>query len=61
MIKNLIKAYEIRIKKLEWMSDVTKQKALDKLMAFTPKIGYPEKWKTYDGLEISRDSFSKTG
>lgn len=57
MIKNLIKAYEIRIKKLEWMSDVTKQKALDKLMAFTPKIGYPEKWKTYDGLEISRDSF----
>ncbi len=57
MIKNLVKAYEIRIKKLEWMSDVTKQKAHDKLMAFTPKIGYPEKWKTYDGLEISPDSF----
>lgn len=57
MIKNLVKAYEIRIKNLTWMSDVTKQKALDKLMAFTPKIGYPEKWKTYEGLEISRDSF----
>lgn len=57
MIKNLIKAYEIRIKGLEWMSDVTKQKALDKLHAFTPKIGYPVKWRTYDGLNISRDSF----
>lgn len=57
MIKNLIKAYEIRIKNLEWMSDVTKQKALDKLAGFTPKIGYPEKWRTYEGLEISRDSF----
>jgi putative endopeptidase len=57
MIKNLVKAYEIRIKKLDWMSDVTKKKALEKLMAFTPKIGYPEKWKTYEGLDISRDSF----
>jgi putative endopeptidase len=57
MIKNLIKAYEIRIKNLDWMSAVTKQKALDKLHAFTPKIGYPVKWKTYEGLDISRDSF----
>lgn len=57
MIKNLIKAYEIRIKNLDWMSDVTKQKALAKLHAFTPKIGYPVKWKTYDGLAISRESF----
>lgn len=57
MIKNLVKAYEIRIKKLEWMSDVTKQKALDKLKAFTPKIGYPEKWRTYDGLEITSQTF----
>jgi putative endopeptidase len=57
MIKNLVKAYEIRIKNLEWMSDVTKQKALDKLKAFTPKIGYPEKWRTYEGLEISSTTF----
>lgn len=57
MIKNLIKAYEIRIKGLDWMSDVTKQKALDKLMTFSPKIAYPSKWRTYDGLEISRTSF----
>ena len=57
LIANLVKAYEIRIKQLDWMSDVTKQKALDKLKAFTPKVGYPDKWKTYDGVVISRDAF----
>jgi putative endopeptidase len=57
LIKNLVKAYEIRIKNLDWMSDITKQKALDKLNTFTPKIGYPSKWKTYEGLTISRDAF----
>ena len=57
LVSNLVKAYEIRIKNLDWMSDVTKQKALDKLHAFTPKIGYPDKWKSYDGLEIGSKSF----
>ncbi len=57
MVKNLIKAYEIRIKNLDWMSPETKEKALAKLYAFTPKIGYPEKWKTYQGLVISRTAF----
>lgn len=57
LIGNLIKAYEIRINNLEWMSAETKEKALAKLHAFTPKVGYPDKWKTYDGLEISRKSF----
>lgn len=57
MIKNLIKAYEIRIKKLDWMTDVTKKRALEKLYTFTPKIGYPEKWRNYDGLEISSTAF----
>jgi putative endopeptidase len=57
LVSNLVKAYEIRIKKLDWMSDATKQKALDKLHAFTPKIAYPDKWKTYEGLEIDRKSF----
>lgn len=57
MIKNLVKAYEIRIKGLEWMSDATKVKALDKLSTFKPKIGYTTKWRTYDGLVITRDSF----
>lgn len=57
MIKNLIKAYEIRIKNLEWMSEATKTKALDKLAGFTPKIGYPPKWRAYEGLVISRNAF----
>ena len=57
MIKNLVKAYEIRIKNLDWMSPATKEKALAKLYAFTPKIGYPQKWKTYDGLVIDRNKF----
>ncbi len=57
LVANLVKAYEIRIKNLEWMSDATKQKALDKLHAFTPKIGYPSKWKTYEGLDITPSTF----
>jgi len=57
LVSNLVKAYEIRIKNLDWMTEVTKQKALDKLHAFTPKIAYPEKWKNYDGLEINSGTF----
>ncbi|WP_439649247.1 M13 family metallopeptidase [Hufsiella arboris] len=57
LVANLRKAFEIRIKNLDWMSDVTKEKALAKLHAFTPKIAYPDKWKNYDGLEIDRNAF----
>jgi len=52
MIQNLVKAYEVSINNLEWMSDVTKQQALDKLHKFTPKIGYPDKWIDYSNLEV---------
>ncbi|MET0571338.1 MAG: M13 family metallopeptidase [Pedobacter agri] len=57
MIVNLRKAFEIRINGLEWMSAETKQKALAKLNAFTPKVGYPDKWKTYDGLVINKGTY----
>jgi putative endopeptidase len=57
LINNLRAAFEIRIKNLEWMSPDTKVKALEKLHAFMPKIGYPEKWKTYDGLVINRTTY----
>jgi putative endopeptidase len=57
LIKNLRSAFEIRIKNLDWMSPDTKEKALEKLHAFVPKIGYPEKWKNYDGLEITRTTY----
>jgi len=52
MIKNLLKAYEVSILALDWMSEETKQQALDKLHKFTPKIGYPDKWIDYSKLEV---------
>ncbi len=57
MIVNLRKAFEIRIKGLEWMSDETKKKALEKLAAFEPKVGYTTKWETYTGLNINRATY----
>jgi putative endopeptidase len=55
LVSYLIKAYEMSIKSLDWMSDETKQKALIKLSKFNPKIGYPKKWKDYSSIEISKD------
>lgn len=57
MIVNLRKAFEIRIKGLEWMSDETKKKALEKLAAFEPKVGYTTKSETYTGLNINRATY----
>ncbi len=48
LVGNLLKAYEVSIKDLDWMSPETKKEALDKLGKFTYKIGYPNKWKEYD-------------
>ena len=53
LVSNLLKAYEQSIKELDWMSADTKKEALDKLSKFTPKIGYPDKWKSYD-IDIKR-------
>jgi putative endopeptidase len=52
LVTNLRTAFAIRINQLDWMSPETKQKALAKLAAFRPKIGYPDKWKDYEGLKI---------
>ncbi|MFT4233545.1 MAG: M13-type metalloendopeptidase [Microbacterium sp.] len=52
LVANLIEAYRQSITDLEWMSPVTREKALEKLDAFTPKIGYPVKWRTYDKVDI---------
>ncbi len=56
LVQNLQRAYAMRIEKLAWMSDETKQKALEKLGAFKAKIGYPDKWRDYSKLEIKNDS-----
>lgn len=52
LVQYLIKSFDMHIKNLEWMSPVTKEKALDKLSKFTVKIGYPDKWKDYSTLQI---------
>ena len=57
LVKNLLWAMGDTIKGVNWMSDTTKQKALEKLSTFNPKIGYPDKWKDYSKVAITRDSF----
>lgn len=56
LVKNLQRAYAMRIEKLDWMSAGTKEKALEKLSTFKAKIGYPDKWRDYSKLEIKNDS-----
>lgn len=58
LVSNLLKAYEISIKDLDWMTEETKAKALEKLAKFRPKIGYPDKWRDYSSLEIGDDLHS---
>lgn len=55
LVQNLLKAYESSIDDLTWMSDATKERALEKLGKITPKIGYPNKWRDYSKLEIKAD------
>ena len=52
LVANLIEAYRRDIEALEWMSPATRSRAIEKLEAFTPKIGYPDKWRDYSKLEI---------
>ncbi|WP_161960603.1 M13 family metallopeptidase [Xanthomonas campestris] len=57
LVTNLRTALKARIEKLDWMSPETKTKAIAKWESFTPKIGYPEKWREWNGLSTSRDSY----
>jgi putative endopeptidase len=57
MVANLIAAMHDTLEGLAWMGPETRQKALEKLSALNRKIGYPDKWKDYRGLEISRQSW----
>ena len=54
MIANIIKAFEVRINNLSWMSDSTKVKAIEKLGTTVVKVGYPDEWKDYSDLAISK-------
>jgi len=55
LVENLRSSFGAAFDDLDWMSPETKAEAHRKLEAFTPKIGYPDRWKNYDGLEIKRD------
>jgi putative endopeptidase len=62
LVDNLIEAYRVSINEIDWMSQETKAKALEKLGKFTPKIGYPDKWRDYSALVTSPDDlFSNIG
>ncbi|GAA2750766.1 putative endopeptidase [Amnibacterium kyonggiense] len=55
LVANLVAAYRDSISSLDWMSDETRARALEKLGKFTPKIGYPAVWRDYSRLEVSAD------
>ena len=57
LVNNLQKSFENRINHLDWMSDSTKLKAKEKLYTITKKIGYPDKWRNYDQVQISRTRY----
>jgi putative endopeptidase len=56
LVANLVEAYRQSISTLEWMTPATRERALEKLEAFTPKIGYPAKWRDYSALSIDAGS-----
>ncbi|WP_349903864.1 M13 family metallopeptidase [Parafrigoribacterium humi] len=52
LVANLIEAYRQSIRELSWMTEATRERALQKLDKFTPKIGFPVKWRDYSSLSI---------
>ncbi|MBP3949213.1 M13-type metalloendopeptidase [Corynebacterium sp. Marseille-P3884] len=54
LVDYLVAAYRERISELAWMSPATRERALEKLSQFRAKIGYPDTWRSYDGLDFSR-------
>jgi putative endopeptidase len=57
LVNNLQQTFAGRIRQLDWMSDETKTRALEKLNAFTKKIAYPDKWREYNDVTISRNDY----
>ena len=60
LVENLRAAFKDGIDGLEWMGEDTKKQAQYKLAKFNPKIGYPDKWESYDGLSVDRDDVMAT-
>lgn len=59
MVDNLQAALKERLENLDWMSDSTKEKAMLKMASFNRKLGFPDKWKDFSKLDISRASYAK--
>ena len=59
LVANLVEAYRQSISTLEWMTPATRQRALEKLAAFTPKIGYPAKWRDYSALSVDASDLDR--
>jgi putative endopeptidase len=57
LVNNLQTTFEDRIKRVDWMSEATKKRGIEKLHAFTKKIAYPDKWKEYQGVTIDKTDF----
>ena len=57
LVQNLLKALKQRLQNLEWMGEATKQEAMAKFATFTPKIGYPDRWRDYSKLEIRKQHY----
>ena len=57
LVQNLRLALKARLENLEWMSPETRKKAMEKWASFTPKIGYPDHWRSWDGLATSRGDY----
>ena len=52
LVGNLLEAYRESIESLDWMTEATREKALEKLSKFVTKIGYPDKWRDFSALEL---------
>jgi putative endopeptidase len=59
LVDNLRASLKARLEKLDWMSADTKAKAIEKWDSFMPKIGYPDKWRSWDGLATTRDGYAQ--
>jgi putative endopeptidase len=59
LVEAIRSSYRERINRLDWMSDSTKARALQKLSSVYPKVGYPDKWKDYSALVVGRNSYAE--
>jgi putative endopeptidase len=57
LVNHLLDAFKLRIEKLDWMTPETKQKALVKLSMIVPRIGYPDHWRSWSGLDIQPEGY----